>query len=402
MKQFKLITLLGIRPDLIRMHKLIRLLDEGQKSYNYTHVFVHTGQHFDYELDDIFYEQLRVRRPDVNFHVGKTLRDQHLPTTHAYQIALLFQRLAEYIEQEKPGAIIYLGDTNSVISSIIPARYRIPVVHIEGGGRSFDWRMPEEKNRIMIDHLSDVIYCYLPRYKQILLSEGIPNFRIEVAGNIIEDALISFLPLAEKNSIHQTLGVKKQHYALVTIHREENIESKDTLASKIKDIVQLSQDIPIVFPIMPRVRDMLDKFKIFPLLNKKHIITTKPLGFLDFLHLEKCAEVIITDSGTVQEEALILGVPCLVTRLSTERAETIQAGATILAENDLYKNTLEALKLNRNWDRTVLNPSRKSPSEFIFKDLVNKIQSNFFTTSRSLNQIKSNPFVKQAYNLKNI
>lgn len=397
MKKFRLVTLLGIRPDIIRMHKLIKLLDKGQEENNYVHIYTHTGQHFDYELDEVFYKELGIRKPDINFNIGKILKKSGGPTTHAYQIALLFQKLAEYVENEKPDAMIYLGDTNSVVSSIIPARYQIPVIHIEGGGRSFDWRMPEEKNRIIIDHLSDMIYCYLPRYKDILLSEGIPNYRVKVVGNIIDDALKSFLPKAEKSSILEKLQINKYSYALTTIHREENTENKEELTAKIHGLLRLAKDMPVVFPLMPRVKKALDKFGLSLILDTSNVIQTKPLGFLDFLHLEKYAKVIVTDSGTVQEEALILGVPCLVTRLSTERPETIQAGATILANDNLYKNTVKALNLKKDWDRTILNPFNTSPSEMVFQDLMEKIKSDFFQNSRAFNQIKTNPFVLAAY-----
>lgn len=398
MKTFKLVTLLSVRPDLIRMHKLIKLLDEGQREGHYKHIFAHTGQHFDYELDEIFYEQLGVRKPDINFHIGKILKDAGGKTAVPYQLSFLFQKLAEYIEKSRPDAIMYLGDVNGVLSCIIAARYRIPIIHIEGGGRSFDWRMPEEKNRIIIDHLSDMIYCYLPRYKKILLSEGIPDYRIKVVGNIIDDAVKSFLSLAEKTPIHKTLGVSKQTYALVTIHREENIESQKDLTAKINGLIQLSKVMTVIFPIMPRVKKALERFELIPILRSSNIVQTKPLGFLDFLHLQKYAKVIITDSGTVQEEALVLGVPCLVTRRSTERPETIQAGATILANDNLYENTLKALELKRNWDKTVLNPYDTSPSEVIVKDLTIKINSNFFKKSRTFNFIKDNLFIKEAYN----
>ncbi len=398
MKKFKLVTLLGIRPDIIRMHKLIKLLDKGQKEGNYQHIYAHTGQHFDYELDEVFYKELGVRKPDVNFHVGKILKESGGHATHPYQNSLLFQKLSTYIEEEKPDAIMYLGDTNSVISSIVPARYQVPVIHIEGGGRSFDWRMPEEKNRIIIDHLSDMIYCYLPRYQKILLSEGVPKFRIKVVGNIIDDAIKQFLPLSEKSAIIKRLGLQKYSYALVTIHREENTQDKKELKKKLEGLVRLSKDLPIVFPIMPRVKKLLDSFEFSYILHQSKIIQTKPQGFLDFLCLEKYAKVIITDSGTVQEEALILGIPCLVTRLSTERPETIQAGATILANDNVYENTLKALELKKNWNKTVLNPYHTSPSEVIFEDLIKKINSNFFKKSRTYNFIRDNPFVKEAYN----
>lgn len=395
---FKFATLLGIRPDIIRMHKLIKLLDKGQTDGGYEHIYVHTGQHFDYELDEVFYEQLEVRKPDVNFGVGKILKNSGSPTTHPYQMSLVFQKLSQYIEEARPDAIMYLGDTNSVISSIIPARYQIPVIHIEGGGRSYDWRMPEEKDRIIIDHLSDMIYCYLPRYQDILLSEGISKFRTKVIGNIIDDAIKSFLPKALCSSILQTLKLTKNSYALVTIHREENTENPLELKKKLDGLIKLSHDVPVVFPVMPRVQKYIEKYGFSSILDKSNIIQTKPLGFLDFLRLEQCARVIITDSGTVQEESLILGVPCLVTRLSTERPETIKAGATILSNDDLYKNSLLAMNIPRNWDKTILNPFHTSPSEVVFQDLIEKIESNFFKTSRNFESIKDNSFVREAFN----
>src|SRR5438093_2213333 len=200
-KRFRLVTLLGVRPDIIRMFKLIKLLDRGQDEHRYEHQFMHTGQHFDYELDAIFYRQLRVRRPDHNLEVGRTLRERGGPTTHAYQTSLLFERVEEMLKKFRPDAVLYLGDTNSVTSSFVVARANIPVIHLEAGGRSFDWRMPEEKCRILIDHLSDVLYAYMPRYRENLLREGIAAFRIHVIGNIIYDAVEQFLPRADQSPI---------------------------------------------------------------------------------------------------------------------------------------------------------------------------------------------------------
>jgi len=399
MEKFKLVTLLGIRPDIIRMHKLIKLLDAGQKKYGYEHVFAHTGQHFDYELDEVFYKQLNVRQPSINLNVGRSLKESGKPTTHAYQTALLLERTEEFIRKEKPDAVMYLGDTNSVVSSFIVARNGIPVIHIEGGGRSFDWRMPEEKCRTLIDHMSDMIYCYLPRYREILLREGIAPFRIKAVGNIIVDAIESFLPKAEKNTIMKTLGIKKDKYILVTLHREENTINKEILKEKIIDLIRLTNKLkmPAVFPIMPRVKKLLTDFGLQPIMDKVYIIQTKPLGFFEFLNLEKNAKLIVSDSGTVQEEALILGTPCLISRLSTERPETLEAGATILSNEHLYENALRAIELPKNWDKNVLNPARTSPSEIIFNDLVQKIQNGFFKKSRLFEMVGKDHFVQQAY-----
>lgn len=396
MKKFKLVTLLGIRPDIIRMFKLVKLLDDNQKRFNYTHVFAHTGQHYDYELDGIFYRELGVRHPDINLGVGKNLKESGQPLTHTHLISLLFIKVSGLIEKERPDAVLYLGDTNTVLTSMVVSRYQVPVIHIEGGGRSFDWRMPEEKIRMVTDHLSDMIYCYLPRYREILLSEGIPSFRIKVVGNIIDDALKQFFPKASEK-IFKDLGLTKGNYGLVTIHREENISVKNELTPRIEDLIKLSKELPVVFPVMPRVEKALKAFGLFSKFQKSKIIKTKPLGFLEFLALEKEARVIITDSGTVQEEALILGIPCLVTRRSTERPETIEAGASIMSEKDLYENALKAMALKRSWNRNILNPFGTSPSDLIFKDLVKKIKSGFFKESRTFKFIGRNPFTKKAY-----
>lgn len=394
---FKLVTFLGIRPDIIRTHKLLALLDEGQSENRYRHIYVHSGQHFDDELDGIFHRQMGVRRPDLNLGIGRTLKRRG-KGGHVHQSALLFIKTAEMLEKLRPDAVLYLGDTNTVLSSMIVAKYRVPVLHIEGGGRSFDWRMPEEKNRIIIDHLSDVIYCYLDRYKHILLSEGVPEYRIVVVGNIIVDALNNFLPLADRNSILERLGIERGKYILCTLHREENIEDEVSFKSKLQALEELSLTIPVVFPIMPRVRAKVKTLGLKKLLEKSRIICTKPLGFLEFLKLEKNARLIVTDSGTVQEEALLLGVPCLVVRLSTERPETLAADATVLAENDLCRNAARALE-KADWDRNILNPLGGSPSERIYKDLVTKINSGFFVRSRQFEMLKSNCFAREAYGL---
>ena len=397
-KNFRLVTFLGIRPDIIRMHKLLAMLDQGQVRHGYRHTYVHSGQHFDFRLDGVFHRQLNVKPPKLNLRIGRILKRTG-KTGHVHQSALLFQKTAKMIERLRPDAVLYLGDTNTVLSAIVVAKYNIPVIHIEGGGRSFDWRMPEEKNRIVIDHLSDLIYCYLDRYKQLLVSEGIPEFRIATVGNIIVDALSSFLPAAEKSPILDRLGLRNGEYALCTLHREENLENRDVLIAKLKGLQQLSNTLPVVLPMMPRLKARIRSHGFDSILGNSKITTTKPLGFIDFLKLEKAARLIVTDSGTVQEEALVLGVPCLVTRRSTERPETIAAEATILADEYLCGNAQRALQMRTNWDRTILNPKGGSPSERIYHDLISRIRTGFFGNSRSLDALQQNLFVRQAYGL---
>jgi UDP-N-acetylglucosamine 2-epimerase len=395
-KKFTLVTFLGIRPDIIRTHQLLALLDQGQHEHGYRHIFVHSGQHFDYELDGVFYRELGVRKPDVNLAVGRTLKHRGT-TSHVYQSGLLFERTAGMLEQLRPDAVLYLGDTNTVLSSIIVAKFGVPVIHIEGGGRSFDWRMPEEKNRITIDHLSDMIYCYLDRYRQILLSEGIPKYRVLTVGNIIVDALAAFGPIAARNSILRRLGLTPRGYALCTLHREENLDAREILTDKTLDLIRVSRERPVVLTVMPRLAARLRQYGLEKRLQRSAVRCVPPLGFLSFLKLEQEARVIITDSGTVQEEALILGVPCVVARRSTERPETIKAGATILADTSLYRHVQHALTMNADWDRTVLNPHGGSPSQRIYRDLVKKISHGFFHRSRDFRIIRENRFARHAY-----
>jgi UDP-N-acetylglucosamine 2-epimerase (non-hydrolysing) len=299
---------------------------------------------------------------------------------------------------------MYLGDTNTVLSSVTVARCGVPVIHLEAGGRSFDWRMPEEKNRIVIDHLSDALYSYLPRYKDILLSEGIDDFRIKVIGNIIVDPINEYAQAVKESKILENLRVKEKSFILVTLHREENITNKEIFENKISDILKFAKEVkmPAVFPVMPRAAASVEKFGL-KILNDAIFIKTKPLGFFDFLKLEKEARLIVSDSGTVQEEALILGTPCVIARRSTERPETIWAGATILegfeGKNTLYNKMKEAWDMKTNWDRNILNPEGGSPSERVFEDLVKKIKNNYFETSRSFDMLKNKEFVRKAYGL---
>ncbi len=385
------------------MCELIRLLDDGQKKHNYKHILVHSGQHYDPELFNIFLEELNIRKPDIDLQIGKILKKGKKEGL-AHQQALLGEKVYETISKEKPDAIMFLGDTNTVLSSIIIARSNIPVIHIEAGGRSYDWRMPEEKNRIIVDHLSDALYCYLPRYKDVLLSEGIDDFRIKVVGNIIHDPLTKYMKTIDKRSILKDLNIESKKYILVTIHREENISNKEILKQKLENINRFSKEkkIPVVFPLMPRVDISIKKHNLQDIIKGSNWITRKPFGFFDFTKLEKEARLIVTDSGTVQEDGLILGTPTVVARRSTERPETIKAGATILEgfenKDSLYKKMKEAWNMKINWNKKILNPQEGSPSKRIHQDLVKKINEDYFENSRNFVILRGKSFIKEAYN----
>lgn len=392
-----IITLLGIRPDIIRMFKLIELLDANAEKYGYQHVFCHTGQHFDHELDGVFYEQLNVRRPDWNMNVGHTLKERGGPANHMYQSSLMFEGTAKMLEKFNPSLVLYLGDTNTVLTSMAVARSGVPLVHIEAGGRSFDWRMPEEKNRVVIDRLADVHYCYMPHHRDNLLREGIDGHRTTVVGNTIYDAIERFLPIARQLVLPPELTFEPKSYALATLHREENTGNIEILEEKIKGLRSIADNLPLILPLMPRVRAMLENSGKTPLLEHPNMTVTKPLGYLEFLKLEEHAKLIITDSGTVQEEACILGVPAVIARRSTERPETIEIGASILSDGDIVEASKRALDLPLNWDRQCMNPSGGSPGEIIFNDLMNRWNNDYFATSHDREHLPDISAVRRAY-----
>ncbi len=399
MKKFKLVTLLGIRPDYIRMFKLIKLLDQNK---DIEHILVHSGQHYDPELFGVFMKEFNIRKPDIDLGVGLALKEKGV-SNHAYQVALLSERVFDMLEKVKPDAVMYLGDTNTVLSAVTVSRSGYPVIHLEAGGRSFDWRMPEEKNRIVIDHLSDALYSYLPRYKELLLAEGIDDFRIKVIGNIIVDAVNEYMPQIDTSKIMEELGIKSKEFIIFGLHREENITNKEILENKLSDIARFAKEknIPVVWPMMPRTKAQIEKFGLQNIIDQEIFIKTKPLGFFEFLNLEKNARLAVSDSGTVQEETLLVGTPCVIARRSTERPETIWAGATILegfeGKDTLYNKMNEAWNMKTDWDRNVLNPEGGSPSERVYDDLIEKTKENYFETSRNFETLKGNQLVKIAY-----
>jgi UDP-N-acetylglucosamine 2-epimerase (non-hydrolysing) len=250
------------------------------------------------------------------------------------------------------------------------------------------------------------MYSYLERYKELLLARGVESFRVKVIGNIIVDAIGDFNSRIDDSKILDELKIKEKQFILATLHREENITDKHILENKISDMLKFSKEkkLPVVFPIMPRTAIAIKDFGLENLLRDDSFLKTKPLGFIDFSKLEKTARLIVTDSGTTQEDGLIFGTPCVVARRSTERSETILAGATILegfeGKNTLYKKMQEAFEMNTNWDRTILNPEGGSPSEKVCRDLIEKIETGYFNNSRSFEILKSNSFVRAAYNQK--
>lgn len=320
MKKIKVMTLLGIRPDLIRMSNLIKMMDESSVI---DHIFVHTGQHYSENLDKIFYEQLNLRHPDLNLGIGKP--GQSLGN----QLSSLMIKVEEALDYYKPEYVILLGDTNTALASIIVARKNIKLVHIEAGMRSFDWRMPEEKNRVVADHLSDILYIYLNDYANNAILEGIDPAKISVVGNPIVDIVYEWAHVIDDIDTKKITNSDKKDFLFATIHREENVEDFNSIKNIISSLIQISkiENKEMILTLMPRTKNALDKFCI----DYSEIKTIEPVGFFECLALQKNSSLIFTDSGTIQEESCILGTKCLTLRNSTERPQAMECGAGILA-----------------------------------------------------------------------
>jgi UDP-N-acetylglucosamine 2-epimerase (non-hydrolysing) len=316
----KVLTILGTRPELIRLSRIIPKLDELCE-----HVLVHTGQNYDYKLDEIFREELSIREPDYYLDARGGL---------AFQLAQILTGLDEVLDKEKPDAFLVLGDTNSSLGAIIAKRRGIRVFHMEAGNRCFDDRVPEEVNRRIIDHSSDILMPYSERSRQNLLAEGIEGRRIFVTGNPIKEVID-----------HYTVLVKSAEppFYLVTIHRAENVDNPKRLDRFVEALNSLSSEIRIIWPMHPHTRKNLKSELAF------NIEVTEPKGFIEFIELERNAACVLTDSGTVQEECAIFGTPVVTLRDSTERPETLETGSNIISGSepkDILRTVQTAITIN--------------------------------------------------------
>lgn len=317
----KIMTILGTRPEIIRLSRVIEKLDRFSD-----HVLVHTGQNYDPNLNDIFFAELSVRKPDHYLGVrGETFGEQ---------IGKIIAASEQVLLQEKPDRLLLLGDTNSSLSAVVAKRMGIGVYHMEAGNRCYDDRVPEEVNRRIIDHSSDVLMPYTERSRANLLREGIAGERIFVTGNPIFEVINHYDPLIRQSDILQRLGIEQGKYFLVTMHREENVDSEMRLRGLLEslELLQSEYQLPVICSVHPRTKNRMQQFGTEN--ANDQIRFSEPFGFFDFIALEKNALCVLSDSGTVQEECCIFGVPNVTLREVTERPETIECGSNILSGND--------------------------------------------------------------------
>jgi len=343
----KVLTVLGTRPEIIRLSRIIPKLDKVCK-----HILVHTGQSYDQNMSGVFFDELKLRQPDYYLGVeSKTLGGQ---------VGKIMSGVEQVIFEEKPDRLLILGDTNSALSAFIAKRMGISVYHMEAGNRCFDNRVPEEVNRRVIDHSSDIHMPYTERSRANLLREGIASNQIFVTGNPIYEVLKSY---HGKSNILVELGILKGEFILVTAHRQENVDDKQRLLSLLTACSAQTKEYNVIFSRHPRTAKMMVKFEMaFP-----GIIFHEPFGFADFLELERKAACVITDSGTVQEECCILKKRCVTIRDTTERPETVECGSNILSgvvTSDVLRCVNLVLSRDTDW---------QPPPEYLVPNVSDKV-----------------------------
>ncbi len=312
----KVLHIVGARPNFMKVAPVLNALKSRE---HVVQTLVHTGQHYDANMSDVFFEQLGILAPDVNLAVGSG--------THARQTAEIMTRFEPLVLERKPDIVLVYGDVNSTVAAaLVCAKLGIRVGHVEAGLRSFDRTMPEEINRLVTDQLADVLYTPSEDGDINLQREGIPAAKIFRVGNVMIDSLVKLLPVAQQLSKN---GLPER-YALVTLHRPANVDDSATLKSVLQSLLEVNRDLSVIFPTHPRTRQRICDFG----LNAQQLQLLDPLPYVDFLALQSRATVVITDSGGIQEETTYLGVPCLTLRENTERPVTVSLGTNVLVGCD--------------------------------------------------------------------
>jgi UDP-N-acetylglucosamine 2-epimerase (non-hydrolysing) len=320
---FKIVAVVGARPNFVKIASLVRALDAEPSIHC---VLVHTGQHYDPSLSDVFFEQLGIRAPDVNLEIGSG--------SHARQTAAVMTAFEPILESEKPDCVIVVGDINSTLACALTARkMNISVAHVEAGLRSRDDTMPEETNRRVTDLISDLFFTTSAEAGRNLLNENVAADRIHFVGNIMIDSLVHNLDRARSLDVAGEYGLKKNHYALLTLHRPSNVDNPAHFERLIKVFTEIQKHTPVLFIAHPRTRRMLkdmgwleEKDVSAKVVKTSAFLLASPVGYLEMINLQMNARLVLTDSGGMQEETTVLNVPCLTLRENTERPETVTVG----------------------------------------------------------------------------
>jgi len=363
-KKLKVMTILGTRPEIIRLSRVMALLDKFSD-----HKVVHTGQNYDYELNEIFFKDLGVRRPDYFLEVDTST----VGTVYGWTLI----KAEEVLRAERPDAVLILGDTNSSIACIMAKRMKIPIYHMEAGNRCFDLNVPEEINRRIIDHISDFNLVYTEHARRNLLAEGLPARRIYLTGSPMGEVLLANMDRIKNSKALDELGLERGRFFLVSLHREENVDNSEHLANLLKTLEMLVADFdqPVIVSTHPRTRDRLEKLEKS---TDSNIRFLKPFGFFDYVYLQTNASCVISDSGTISEEASILDFPAVTPRNAMERPEAMDCGRVVLA--GLQPETIiQAVRLQMSGENR--QAEHEIPEEYRVRDVSWRVVKLIFGTA---------------------
>lgn len=345
MNKLKVMTILGTRPEIIRLSEVIKACDRY-----FNHILVHTGQNWDHTLNQIFFDELGLRAPDHYLNsVGESLGDT---------MGNIIGKSYAVLQEEKPDAVLLLGDTNSALSAISAKRLKIPIFHMEAGNRCFDQNVPEEINRKIVDHISDINLPYTEHSRRYLLSEGFRKEHIYVTGSPMQEVLQKHMKQIDSSSVLDTLGLESKKYILVSAHREENIDNESNFLSLMTAINNIAEryQMPVIYSTHPRSKKFIEQrnFKFHSLVR-----TLKPFGFLDYNNLQKNSYCVLSDSGTLSEESAMLNFPGILLRTSTERPEVLDKGTVVvggITGKDVEQSIELSIAMFENREQQVLAP----------------------------------------------
>lgn len=336
----KIICVCGARPNFMKIAPIMRAFNESGK---FETLLVHTGQHYDKKMSHLFFDELNIPKPDINLEVGSG--------SHAVQTAEVMKRFEPVVNDFKPDYVLVVGDVNSTIAcGLVAVKLGVKLIHVEAGLRSFDKAMPEEINRVLTDRISDLLFVTEQSGIDNLKNEGVEDSRVHFVGNVMIDTLLANKEKADKSKILSDMGLEKKGYAVITLHRPSNVDDMANLERIISAFEVIEKDLKLIFPIHPRTRKNIEGTDIGKRVEAmKNLILLDPVGYLDFLCLTSNAALVMTDSGGIQEETTILGVPCMTLRENTERPVTITEGTNRLIHietDDILKNYNEIKEFN--------------------------------------------------------
>lgn len=321
----KVLLIAGARPNFMKVAPIYA--EMNRRDSEFAPMIVHTGQHYDAAMSDAFFDDLGMPKPDIHLGVGSG--------SHAVQTAKIMTEFEPVVLEQKPDWVLVVGDVNSTIAcALVCAKLGVKVAHVEAGLRSRDRTMPEEINRILTDAISDLLFTTSQDADENLKAEGVAADKIRFVGNVMIDSLLEHLRLAERSSVRKDLDIEEKNYAVLTLHRPSNVDDKNVFSGILDALLAISESLAIIFPVHPRTRERIDEFGFANKITNSNIKLIEPLGYLDFMRLYSGAKLVLTDSGGLQEETTVLGIPCLTLRHNTERPITIEMGTNVLVGTD--------------------------------------------------------------------